>query len=167
MNKYFLFLKKIYQITLYLFETLGIALLLTLITNKHIPANNLFESIERITVYYALYQIIIFSILQQLNDIKKDENLAILSFYKKLNIYCSNPSKDLKNILISIIDKQLDRGTFNDLNIRKEYNDILEVLSNNKKIDKTIVEWKIVEYEHNFELVNLNWKYSILLRILK
>ena len=73
MKKIYLISKRIFQIFLYLLETLGIALFLTLLINQYIPAKNFFENIERITVFYALYQLIIYNILQQLNDIKKYE----------------------------------------------------------------------------------------------
>ena len=39
------------------------------------------------TIFYTFYQIVIFGILQQLNDLKKDECLALLSMYKYVELY--------------------------------------------------------------------------------
>ncbi len=98
MKKIYLISKRIFQIFLYLLETLGIALFLTLLINQYIPAKNFFENIERITVFYALYQLIIYNILQQLNDIKKDEYLALLNMYKYIDIYNSYKDENFKKI---------------------------------------------------------------------
>ena len=96
MKQVSLYTKIIFQIFLYLLETIGISILLTVITNNYIKVNNTFEIIERITVFYTLYQIIIYNILQQLNDIKKDEYLAILSIYKYVEIYNLDKRESIK-----------------------------------------------------------------------
>ena len=81
--------KRLFQIFLYLLEVLGISCLLTIITNQYWPTENFIDFIERMTIFYTLYQIIIYGILQQLNDIKKDEYLALLSTYKFIELYNS------------------------------------------------------------------------------
>ena len=68
LKKVYLITKRISQIALYFVEMLGISYLLTIIANKCYPPANV---IERITIFYALYQMIILGILQQLNDIKR------------------------------------------------------------------------------------------------
>lgn len=167
MKKIYLYTKRIFQIFVYLVENLGISCILTYITNIYLPAKDIFENIERITVYYTLYQIIIYNILQQLNDIKKDEYLAILTMYKYVQIYNNDKRKEIKEELYYLINKELDVGIFNDNSIREEYMEIKNVLDNNLSIDKTLLETKILRYEHLSEEAILNWKYSLLLRVLK
>lgn len=167
MKKIYLYTKRIFQISIYLVETLGISCILTYITNIYLPAKDIFENIERITVYYTLYQIIIYNILQQLNDIKKDEYLAVLTMYKYVQIYNNDKRKEIKEELYYLINKELDVGIFNDNSIKEEYMKIKNVLDNNLSIDKTLLETKILRYEHLSEEAILNWKYSLLLRVLK
>lgn len=81
-QKHFLIIKYIFQIFLYLLEVLGISYLLTFISDVFWQTENFIDFIERMTIFYTFYQITMFGILQQLNDIKKDEYLAILSMYK-------------------------------------------------------------------------------------
>lgn len=167
MKKIYLYTKRIFQIFVYLVETLGISCILTYITNIYLPAKDIFENIERITVYYTLYQIIIYNILQQLNDIKKDEYLAVLTMYKYVQIYYNDKRKEIKEELYYLINKELDVGNFNDNSIREEYKEIKNALDSNLSIDTTLLETKILRYEHLSEEVILNWKYSLLLRVLK
>lgn len=167
MKKIYLYTKRIFQIFVYLVKTLGISCILTYITNIYLPAKDIFENIERITVYYTLYQIIIYNILQQLNDIKKDEYLAVLTMYKYVQIYYNDKRKEIKEELYYLINKELDVGIFNDNSIREEYKEIKNALDNNLSIDTTLLETKILRYEHLSEEAILNWKYSLLLRVLK
>lgn len=165
-NKH-LITKTIFQVALYLLEVLGISLGLTKLTNMFWPVENFIDFIERATIFYTFYQIIIYGILQQLNDIKKDEYLAILTMYKYLQIYSSDKRQSLKEKIIKISDAELDNATFNDNSIRSEYLEIRDTVLNKKKIDETLVECKIVHYEHCCEEVMLNWKFSILIRMFK
>ena len=156
-----------FQVFLYLLEVLGISLGLTELTNKFWPVDNFIDFVERTTIFYTFYQIIIYGILQQLNDIKKDEYLAILTMYKYLKIYSSDKRQILKEKIIRIANAELDNATFNDNSIRSEYLKIKERVLNKNKIDKTLVECKIVKYEHCCEEAMLNWKFSILIRMFK
>lgn len=167
MKKIFLYTKMIFQIILYFLEVLGIAVILTIIVNKFIPVSNWFDNIERIIVFYTLYQIVIYNILKQLNDMKKDEYLAILTMYKCVKLYNSVKREDMKKDIYNLIDKQLDTGILNDIGVRNEYIEIKSVLDNNMSFNESIIDFKIIKYEHDYEYASLNWKYSILLRIFK
>lgn len=167
MKQVSLYTKIIFQIFLYLLETIGVSILLTVITNNYIKVNNTFEIIERITVFYTLYQIIIYNILQQLNDIKKDEYLAILSMYKYVEIYNFDKRESIKKEINNLIVEELNCETLNDNDIRREHLEIKGVLDNNLSFDKTTLKIKILKYEHLCEETVLNWKYSLLLRIFK
>lgn len=146
---------------------IGISYLLTKITSIYLPTENFIDFFERMTIFFTFYQIIIFGIFQQLNDMKKDEYLAILTMYKYVELYNSDKreyiAKDIKNL----IQKQLDSSMLNDNDIRNEYLEIKKLFDNNQKFDDTLIKIKIIKYEHCCEETILNWKFSILTRLLK
>ena len=167
LKKHFLVTKKIFQVILYLTEMIGISYLLTKVTSIYLPTENFIDFFERMTIFFTFYQIIIFGIFQQLNDMKKDEYLAILTMYKYVELYNSDKreyiAKDIKNL----IQKQLDSSMLNDNDIRNEYLEIKKVFDNNQKFDDTLIKIRIIKYEHCCEEATLNWKFSILTRLLK
>ena len=167
LKKHYLVTKKIFQVILYLTEMIGISYLLTKITSIYLPTENFIDFFERMTIFFTFYQIIIFGIFQQLNDMKKDEYLAILTMYKYVELYNSDKreyiAKDIKNL----IQKQLDSSMLNDKDIRNEYLEIKKLFDNNQKFDDTLIKIKIIKYEHCCEETTLNWKFSILTRLLK
>lgn len=167
LKKHYLVTKKIFQVILYLTEMIGISYLLIKITSIYLPTENFIDFFERMTIFFTFYQIIIFGIFQQLNDMKKDEYLAILTMYKYVELYNSDKreyiAKDIKNL----IQKQLDSSMLNDNDIRNEYLEIKKLFDNNQKFDDTLIKIKIIKYEHCCEETTLNWKFSILTRLLK
>ena len=167
LKKHYLVTKKIFLVILYLTEMIGISYLLTKITSIYLPTENFIDFFERMTIFFTFYQIIIFGIFQQLNDMKKDEYLAILTMYKYVELYNSDKreyiAKDIKNL----IQKQLDSSMLNDNDIRNEYLEIKKLFDNNQKFDDTLIKIKIIKYEHCCEETTLNWKFSILTRLLK
>ncbi len=167
LKKHYLVTKKIFQVILYLTEMIGISYLLTKITSIYLPTENFIDFFERMTIFFTFYQIIIFGIFQQLNDMKKDEYLAILTMYKYVELYNSDKreyiAKDIKNL----IQKQLGSSMLNDNDIRNEYLEIKKLFDNNQKFDDTLIKIKIIKYEHCCEETTLNWKFSILTRLLK
>lgn len=167
MKKNYLITKRIFQIFLYLLEVVGISYILTFITNIFWQTENFIDFIERMTIFYTFYQIVIFGILQQLNDIKKDEYLALLSMYKYVELYNADKRDYIKKDIINLLNNQLDSTMLNDNDIRKEYIEIKKVLDSNQSFDDTLLKVKIIKYEHCCEEAVLNWKYSILTRIFK
>ena len=159
LKKHYLVTKKIFQVILYLTEMIGISYLLTKITSIYLPTENFIDFFERMTIFFTFYQIIIFGIFQQLNDMKKDEYLAILTMYKYVELYNSDKreyiAKDIKNL----IQKQLDSSMLNDNDIRNEYLEIKKLFDNNQKFDDTLIKIKIIKYEHCCEETTLNWKF--------
>ena len=166
-KKRYLITKTIFQIFLYLVEVIGISFFITMFTNRFSKIVNFIDFLERMTIFYTFYQILIYGILQQLNDIKKDQYLAILSMYKYVEIYNQNKRKVIASDILRIVEKQLDSSMFNDNAIRNEYLKIKELITNNKKLDDEFIKTMIIKYEHCCEAATLNWKYSILTRLIK
>lgn len=167
LKKHYLVTKKIFQVILYLTEMIGISYLLTKITSIYLPTENFIDFFERMTIFFTFYQIIIFGIFQQLNDIKKDEYLAILTMYKYVELYNSDKREYIARDIKNLIQKQLDSSMLNDNDIRNEYLEIKKLFDNNQKFDDTLIKIKIIKYEHCCEEAILNWKFSILTRLLK
>ena len=167
LKKHYLVTKKIFQVILYLTEMIGISYLLTKITSIYLPTENFIDFFERMTIFFTFYQIIIFGIFQQLNDMKKDEYLAILTMYKYVELYNSDKREYIANDIKNLIQKQLDSSMLNDNDIRNEYLEIKKVFDNNQKFDDTLIKIKIIKYEHCYEEATLNWKFSILTRLFK
>ena len=162
-----LIVKYVYQIFLYLLETLGISILCTMIVNKIAPIDNIFDFLERVTFFYALYQIIIYNVLQQINDVKRDECLALSTMYKLTKLYIETKSTTIKNDILSKLQYQLKPSTFNDNKIRTEYLNIKNIVENPQKQYIDIINYKLIYCEQWMEEAVLNWKYSIILRLLK
>lgn len=166
-NKFNLITKRLVQIFLYLIEVVGFSYLLASLTNKIWPTTNFIDFLERMIIFYNFYQIIIYGILQQLNDIKKDEYVTIITLLKKLELYASSHNKLLKEEIIYNINAELDSGTLNDNDIRSIYIKVNKCLENNEKIDMEKLQYYMIHYEHLSETATLNWKYSVILRIIK
>ena len=84
-----------------------------------------------------------------------------------ISSYNSYKDESFKKIMYNLIEKQLDCGMLNDIDIRNEYKEIKTVLDNNKSFNEIVIKIKITRYENCYEEASLNWKYSILLRIFK
>ena len=166
-NKFNLITKRLVQIFLYLIEVVGFSYLLASLTNKIWPTTNFIDFLERMIIFYNFYQIIIYGILQQLNDIKKDEYVTIITLLKKLELYASSHNKLLKEEIIYNINAELDSGTLNDNDIRSIYIKVNKCLENNENIDMEKLQYYMIHYEHLSETATLNWKYSVILRIIK
>lgn len=158
------FYKSIIQIFVYLFEIIFITSILVCLTSILEPCNTIWSYVERYILCYGLYQFIIFIILSNINDVKKDSYLALLSCYKLCDLYLENNSKLLLEKINTIIEAQLEKSTLNYKKINNEYEELREIITT-KNIDALKV--KMIFCEHSYEESNLNWKYSILLRLIK
>ncbi len=115
------------------------------------------RNIERMIQFYSTY---------------KDDEIATplvmqLSWTNNLLILSGAKSKEIANDILRIVEKQLDSSMFNDNAIRNEYLKIKELITNNKKINDEFIKTMIIKYEHCCETSTLNWKYSILTRLIK
>lgn len=164
MKKTHIITKSIFQVLLYIFEVIGISLLITLILNYFKPIESIVEFVETMILAYTIYQILVLVILTNLNDIKKDSYLTLLSTLKLCKIYLESKDINLKMNIIKKIDKQLDLGTFNIMEIRYMY----EYIKNNfESLSGLELDIYIVQAEHNYEMVSLNWRFSFILRVFK
>ena len=133
-------------------------------TDMAVPVKDIVQFLERFILGYGIYQILIFLILNMINDIKKDSYLAIRTNYEQVVLALECNDQNLINKIRDNLNYQLDNSTLNSIKIRKEYGILLSVLS-----DKNINEakYKVSLFNHLFEYESLQWRYSVLLRIFK
>lgn len=157
--------KNILQIVYFLVEIILVTTMLVYISSNIKTITSTWELVERYLLMYGVYQIIVFIILSNINDVKKDSYLAVLTNYKKALLYLETNNMIIYNSLIKNIDKyQLKDGTMNFKDTINEYKLMKKLISGN---DIQTIKYRIILYEHLIEESTLNWKFSFLLRILK
>lgn len=168
MKKIYIITKTIWQIFLYLFEVISISLFLTYLTTFIEDINSPSEWLERATMCYTIYQILVLVILTNKNDIERDSCLAYIKVLKECLLYIEVNEEDIKKELskdiLKNIDYQLDSGTFNNNEYRQAYALIRNNINN---LNKNSIKIEIIKAEHNYEMNALNWKFSFILRLFK
>ncbi|MED4476457.1 hypothetical protein [Oceanobacillus caeni] len=132
------------------------------------------EFIEKITVMYVFYQICVFAILSLIDSARKD---AILSKIKLINlgIVRFEHNQLFQDKEINVIESSYLHD--NRLFVNKEdKGDIIEFLDvykkyNSKEISENdysfYLQNKLVNLQHEYEYLALEWRLSFLLRKLK
>ena len=158
----------IFQILLYLFEIICIAGLCTYISFLIYPASDseyFISILERFALFYGLYQIAIFVVFNNINDIQADEYLALYTACEHALLACKYNDEKSKDLLIRTIEnKQLSSTTFNDISVRECYINLITCI---KECNIPAIESLKITSNHNYEMSNLQWRFSILLRLFK
>ena len=166
-KKYHIFIKTVFQICLYSLEIALFCGGATFVSIMHFDTNNTITTIEimeRFALFYGFYQIIVFLILTNLNDIQADEYLALKNAAELASLSLESQSTQLEQQVRSLVDKQLESDIFNDTDVRKSYKNIAACLDQNNLVGiKYISIWA----SHCSELATLSWRFSFLLRIAK
>ena len=119
---------------------------------------------ERFALFYGFYQLIVFLILTNLNDIQADEYLALKNTAELAALSLAFQSTQLEQQVRLLVDKQLESDVFNDTYVRRNYKNIAACLAQNNLVGiKQISIWA----SHCSELAKLSWRFSFLLRIFK
>ena len=160
--------KTIFQILLYLFEIISISGLCTWISFIVYPVCSceLFISVlERFALFYGFYQIIVYAVLNNINDIKADEYLALNTACEHALIACKyNDEKSKEQLIRTIESKQLSSTMFNDVSVREGYMRLITCI---KDCNIPAIESLKITSNHNCEMSRLQWKLSFLLRCIK
>lgn len=156
--------KTVWQVFLMLFEITVIVGGLTWLSSLIWQIENGLDILERIGLFYGLYQISTYIILSTLNDIKVDQYLALKTNATLSLKACEYNDVDWKKAIQRQIGEQLSNTTLNDISIREKYNKL------NKCIDLNLtkeIEYMIIWADHCAEGHKLQWRFSYLLRIIK
>ena len=156
--------KSLWQIFLVFIELLVVVGITTYTSNKFYPSENWIELIERIGIFYGIYQIAVYIILSTINDVKSDEYLALKNNASIALKACEYNDEEWKNIIKAQIDSQLKNSMLNDLLVRKNYSVLKTCIDTNTTKN---IEYMIIWAEHCAEMSKLQWRFSFLLRLLK
>lgn len=163
-KKHHVIIKTIWQVVI-LFAEIGIiAGGMTWGSYYFIPFESLIELLERFTLFYGIYQLLVFIILSNINDIKSDEYLALMNTTSLAAKACEYNDENMKKAIYTLIEKQLDSGTFNDCRVRDNYSKLKQLIESNNQKE---IEYMTIWAGHCCEEVKLQWKYSFILRLVK
>ena len=106
----------------------------------------------------------IYTSLSIIDDISKDSALMLLSLLKYCLLYKETGSEQLKVLINEKIDNQLSSNVMNSFNTEAL---LMNLKENIDCIDKVYLQAQLIVVEHDLELYQLQWRLSILLRLLK
>ncbi|MDU8068661.1 MAG: hypothetical protein E7J21_04790 [Streptococcus salivarius] len=135
-----------------------------MLLEKSSPSTNYYEIIEKFFLSYGAYQLLIYTSLSIIDDISKDSALMLLSLLKYCLLYKETGSEQLKVLINEKIDNQLSSKVMNSFNTEAL---LMNLKENIDCIDKVYLQAELIVVEHDLELYQLQWRLSILLRLLK
>jgi len=164
MKRIYIITKSLWQIFLVFIEVFGVTSLLVYTSQFLRPAQDGFDILERYISFIAAYEILVYIILTFLNDIRRDSLLALKTAFEQALFYCETGSDFAKGNLVDNIAKQLDSGIFNPLDVRKEYKNLLQYIEAKNEL---AIKYALLIINHNYEMCDLQWKFTFLLRLFK
>ena len=111
------FTKYLFQCLLVLIEFGGVSAAFVYITSLIVPCTTVIDCLERGTLGLALYEFLIFVILEAINDGRKDSLIALQSAYCQAILACEEDAEVLYTRVNQLIDRQLDNGMLNSTQI--------------------------------------------------
>lgn len=164
MKKIFIITKSIWTIFLILFE-IGVVTSILVYGSQFLrPIQDGFDIVERYILFLAAYEIIVYITLNFLNDVRRDALLALRTTLEQTLLYFETNSDFLKQELLEKIQRQLDTGVFNHLDVRAEYQNLVQLMDTG---DIATVKYKLGLVNHFYDMCDLQWKFTFLLRLFK
>jgi hypothetical protein len=160
----FITTKTAWQILIVLFEILLIASIFVYLSQFLKPIQDGYDTLERYLLFIPVYEIIVYIVLSFINDARRDALLALRTAFEQALFYCETGSDFVKKNLVEGISNQLDSGVLNHTDIRKEYENLLQYLENK---DALSIRYKLVVINHSYEMCDLQWKLTFILRFFK
>lgn len=156
--------KNITVVLLYLTEVIIAVSAITMITLKVWPLPDGTSVFDRAVNSYVIYQIVIYAVLKLRAD-------AIYDMYSAFKYACSigkvsllTNDKTSEENLFKTIEKQRDNSIMNNKKVIEKYY-ALEKCMIDKNVDA--IDFLIADAEHNMELAQFEWNFSLLVRIFK
>ena len=156
--------QKYRHLIIYFIEIFFISSFFTYLLNKYQPSSNLYEIIEKFFLSYGAYQLLIYTSLSIIDDISKDSTLMLLSLLKYCLLYKETGSEQLRELIYKEIDSQISSKAMNSLNTDEL---LIKLKENIDSIDKVYLQTQLIMAEHDFEFYQLQWRLSIILRLIK
>ena len=158
------FTKNLFQCLLVLIEFGGISFAFVHFTKSIVPFETFIDYLERAALGLALYEFLIFVLLEAINDGRKDSFIALQTAYTQAILACEEDTDILYARISQVIEKQLDNSMLNSTRIRNEY-EILRILIEQRNIIELKYRQTIVDHECN--AADLRWRFTLLLRLFK
>lgn len=165
------------QLLVWIIEGLIIPLIIVYLFNgfKFQVDKSVYETIFNISFLEAfllitsIYQLLLFLFNKNRITSEKDMILLLITFYKKLELYLENNKEEsIEELFLVKIEFEKNEHLIHQ-NFINEMKRSEEYISSEKDIKEKLffVKEKIIKLEHNYELKNLDWNNSLLLRLLK
>lgn len=156
--------KNLTVILLYLTEVMIAVSAITMLTLKVWPLPDGAPVFDRAINSYVIYQILIYAVLKLRAD-------AIYDMYSAFKYACSigkysllTNDKASEEKLSKIIEKQRENTIMNNETVIEKYY-VLEKCMVDKNV--STIDYLIADAEHNMELAQFEWNFSLLVRIFK
>lgn len=156
--------KNLFQCLLILIEFGGISFAFVCLTDHIVPCETFIDYLERATLGLALYEFLVFVLLEAINDARKDSFIALQTIYAQAILACEEDSDVLYTRVDQVINGQLKSSMLNSTNIRQEY-EILRILMERRDIIELKYRQTIIDNELN--AADLRWRFTLLLRLFK
>lgn len=152
------------HLLIYLLEILFVSGVLTALMEQWQPSETLYETFEKFFLSYAAYQLVVFIVLNTLDDIKKDSTLMLRNLLKLCILYKETGNLQLKKIILDKIDEQFSENALNDDRVERLLKDVREHIDD---IDPVYLQAELLGRENDYEYYQLQWRLSFILRICK
>lgn len=156
--------KNITVVLLYLIEILIAVFAITYITLRFFPLPEGASIFDRAVNSYVIYQILIYAVLKLRAD-------AIYDMYSAFKYACNigkysiiTNDKNAKDNLFKTIEKQRDQSIMNNTIVIEKYYALEQCIINT---DIDTINCLIADADHNMELAQFEWNFSVLVRIFK
>lgn len=160
-----IFTKSLWQIFLVFMEIFGVTSILVYASLFIRPSQDGFDILERYITFIAAYEILVYIILTSLNDIQRDSLLAFKTALELALFYCETNLDIVKVNLVDVITKhQLNNSTLNNLDFRKNYEQLLQLI---EAKDELGIKYALLNINHSYEMCELQWRFTFLLRWIK
>ena len=164
MKRIYIITKSMWQIFLVCIEVFAVTSLLVYVSRFLRPIQDGFDILERYITFIAAYEILVYVILTFLIDARRDSLLALKTSFEQALFYCNTGAEIVKGNLVDVIAKQLDLSKFNYLDIIEEYRNLLQYIEAKNEL---AIKYTLLNINHNYEMSDLQWKFTFLLRLFK
>lgn len=164
------------QFIIWIFESIGIPLFVIYIFNGMDNWGLNIEFLNTLLLIMAIYQFILFVLNNNKIASEKDMINSQIVIIKRLIVLIetsgeNTEKENLINKVLKDIDLIVSKKEKNDMLIDQDYLNLLESISSvvkkNRKGSLDYLKMQLVELENSKEVLNLEWRNSIILKFLK
>lgn len=159
-----MFFKFIKQILIYTSEIVLMSIMISWILYHCFGILHSLEYLERLLIGYSIYQIFVYITLKILDDITRDEAAAFLKFLKYVQLYHQQEDARIEKVIKDSAIELNSKSIFMNKKLKNEIKSIADNLDTTNIVN---IRSRIIDNEHNILLLDLNWRLSFLLRLVK